>query len=483
MIQYCNNNNFRLRDNIYYFKKCITWSEVSGKLLSNRFIPEGILFGNSGPTCFIEDSNLLYLSGFLNSTISMNLLKFLSPTLTFGPEQIKRLPLVFSKSLEYKEKIDNLVQQNIDISKEEWDSRETSWDFKKLSLVDGKDLRTAFENYCNHWRDNFVQLHKNEEELNRLFIEIYDLQDEMDEKVAFEDITILKKEANIIQIDNSIPKKFSTESEKYLYDRGVSLEFNKDELVKQFLSYAVGCIMGRYSINKSRLIIANSEDILELSENKFIVKGSDGEIRQEIESKFLPDEFGILPITAEKDFSNDIVERVKEFVKFVYGEESLKDNLNFITEALGNKDNRNPEEILRAYFITAFYKDHLQRYQNRPIYWLMNSGKKNAFSCLFYMHRYEPLTVARVRADYLIHYQEMLENKRNFIERQLYAEDITAKEKKNIEKELKDLDVLLKELREYANEVKHIAEQKIVLDLDDGVNVNYERLGAILKKR
>jgi len=380
------------------------------------------------------------------------------------------------------EVIKNKSQQNIDISKEEWDSRETSWDFEKLSLIDSKDLKTAYENYCNHWRDNFVQLHKNEEELNRFFIEIYDLQYEMDEKVSFDDITILKKEANIIQIDNSITKEFSTESEKYLYDRGVSLEFNKDELVKQFLSYTVGCIMGRYSINKSGPIIANSDDMLELSENKFIVKGTDGEIRQEIDSKFLPDEFGIIPITDEKDFSNDIVEKLKEFIKIVYGEESLKDNLNFIAEALGNKDNKPSEEIIRTYFIKDFYKDHLQRYQKRPIYWLMSS-KNNAFSCLFYMHRYEPLTVARVRADYLIPYQEMLENKRKFIERQLSDDDISAKEKKNIEKQLKELDTLLKELREYANEVKHIAEQKIPLDLDDGVNVNYEKLGAILKKR
>ena len=381
------------------------------------------------------------------------------------------------------EKFNNLVQQNINISKEEWDSRETSWDFEKLSLIDGKDLKSVYENYCSHWRDNFVQLHKNEEELNRLFIEIYDLQDEMDEKVAFDDITILKKEAKIVELDNSISKNFSSESEKYLYDRGVSLEFNKDELIKQFLSYAVGCIIGRYSINKPGLIITNSDDILELSENKFIVKDTDGEIRQEVESKFLPDEFGIIPITEEKDFSNDIVEKVKEFIKYVYGEENLKDNLNFIAEALGNKDNKPAEEIIRTYFIKDFYSDHLQRYQKRPIYWLMNSGKKNAFSCLFYMHRYEPLTVARVRADYLIPYQEMLENKRKFIERQLSDDDISAKEKKNIEKQLKELDTLLKELREYANEVKHIAEQKIPLDLDDGVNVNYEKLGAILKKR
>ena len=474
------NSKANLRSPQLYFKEGITWNALSSSKTSARKSTNSI-FDSAGSSMFPKKEEIEYYLAFMNSKIVDYLLKILNPTLNYGAGTISNLPDVNNKN--YIEVIKNKSQQNIDISKEEWDSRETSWDFEKLSLIDSKDLKTAYENYCNHWRDNFVQLHKNEEELNRLFIEIYELQDEMDEKVAFEDITILKKEANIIQIDNSIPKEFSSESEKYLYDRGVSLEFNKDELVKQFLSYAIGCIMGRYSINKSGLIIANSDDILELSENKFIVKGSDGEIRQEIESKFLPDKFGIIPITDEKDFSNDIVEKVKEFIKFVYGEENLRDNLNFIAEALGNKDNKPSEEIIRTYFIKDFYIDHLQRYQKRPIYWLMNSGKKNAFSCLFYMHRYEPLTVARVRADYLIPYQEMLENKRKFIERELSDDDISAKEKKNIEKQLKELDTLLKELREYANKVKHIAEQKIPLDLDDGVNVNYEKLGAILKKR
>ena len=463
----------------------ITWGNVTSLLPSYRIKRKDSKYNSGAPTIFLQNEkvDLEYLLAFLNTKFSIFCINLINPTLNSPVGEILKLPIIFPDTIENKKKINSLLQQNIDISKEEWDSRETSWDFEKLSLVDGKDLRTAFENYCSHWRDNFVQLHKNEEELNRLFIEIYELQDEMDEKVSFDDITILKKEAKIVEIDNSKTKEFSSESEKYLYDRGVSLEFNKDELVKQFLSYAIGCIMGRYSTDKPGLIIANSDDVLELSSNKFLVKDANGDIRQEVETEFLPDEFGILPITAEKDFSNDIVERVKEFVKFVYGEESLKDNLNFIAEALGNKDNKSAEEIIRTYFIKDFYADHLQRYQKRPIYWLMNSGKKNAFSCLFYMHRYEPLTVARVRADYLIHYQEMIENKRKFIERQLYDEDISAKEKKNVEKELKDLDILLKELREYANEVKHIAEQKITLDLDDGVNVNYEKLEAILKKR
>lgn len=467
----------------YFGKPHIVWSGLTSSSISFRYEKNNIWFDDVSPAIIFSNlSEVEYLLGIGNSKFINKILEIINPTLHYQIGDIKKIPIIFSKNIKIKECIIDIVKKSVFISKKEWDSRETSWDFEKLSLIDGKDLKNAYENYCNHWRDNFVQLHKNEEELNRLFIEIYDLQDEMDEKVAFEDITILKKEANIIQIDNSIAKEFSNESEKYLYDRGVSLEFNKDELIKQFLSYAIGCIMGRYSINKSGLIMANSDDILELSENKFIVKATDGEIRQEVESKFLPDEFGIIPITDEKDFSNDIVEKVKEFIKVVYGEENLKDNLNFIAEALGDKDNKAADEIIRNYFIKDFYTDHLQRYQKRPIYWLMNSGKKNAFSCLFYMHRYEPLTVARVRADYLIPYQEMLENKRKFIERQLSDDDISAKEKKNIEKQLKELDTLLKELREYANEVKHIAEQKIPLDLDDGVNVNYEKLGAILKK-
>ena len=464
----------------------ITWGNITSSLPSYRIKIKNSKYNSAAPTIFLLDENIYlnYLLAFLNTKFSIFCNKLINPTLSNPVGEILKLPIIFSNTIEFNENINNLVQQNISISKEEWDSRETSWDFEKLSLIDGSiDLKTAYENYCNYWRNNFVQLHKNEEELNRLFIEIYELQDEMDEKVSFDDITILKKEAKIVEIDNSKAREFSSESESYLYDRGVCLEFNKDELVKQFLSYAIGCIMGRYSTDKPGLIIANSDDVLELSSNKFLVKDANGDIRQEVKTEFLPDEFGILPITAEKDFSNDIVEKIKEFIKFIYGEESLKDNLNFIAEALGNKDNKSAEEIIRIYFIKDFYSDHLQRYQKRPIYWLMNSGKKNAFSCLFYMHRYEPLTVARVRADYLIPYQEMLENKRKFIERQLSDDDISAKEKKNIEKQLKELDTSLKELREYANEVKHIAEQKISLDLDDGVNVNYEKLEAILKKR
>ena len=452
-IKYCNNNNFRLRDNVYYFKKCITWSEVSSKLLSNRFVPEGILFGNSGPTCFAEDNNLLYILSFLNSTISMNFLKFLSPTLTFGPEQIKRLPLIFSKSSKMKEKIDNLVQQNIDISKEEWDSRETSWDFEKLSLIDGKDLKSAFEKYCSHWRDNFVQLHKNEEELNRLFIEIYDLQDEMDEKVSFDDITILKKEANIIQIDNSIPKEFSTESEKYLYDRGVSLEFNKNVLIKQFISYAVGCMFGRYSLDEEGLAFAGGE----FDKNKY--------------SKFIPDEDNCIPITDSEYFSDDIVTRFIEFVKTVYGEETLEENLKFIAQALSNKNDA-PKDIIREYFLKSFYDDHLKRYKKRPIYWLYDAGKKNGFKALIYMHRYNEQTTAKVRIGYLHELQKHYERRASFLKDEIESNN----NRKKAEQELKKIKLQLEECRQFDAKMNHLSSEYISIDLDDGVKVNYEKV-------
>ena len=254
-----------------YFKPILSWSKTSSSHFGIRFYRDQ-LFDSASPAIMLYNTNTLkYVLAFLTS-LGEKYLTFINPSMSTQVGDIGILPLLITENLEVVENINNLVQQNIDISKEEWDSRETSWDFEKLSLIDGKDLKSSFENYCDYWRDNFVQLHKNEEELNRLFIEIYDLQDEMDEKVSFDDITILKKEGKIIEVDNSIPKEFSTESEKYLYDRGVSLEFNKDELVKQFLSYVIGCIMGRYSVNKSGLIMANSDDILELSENKFIVK-------------------------------------------------------------------------------------------------------------------------------------------------------------------------------------------------------------------
>lgn len=438
----------------YYFKESISWTDITSSGNSFRIYPKGFIYDVTGMSYFIK--NNLELLGILNNKFISNITKVLNPTLHLQIGDAIKLPYLSIKN------IDTLVQQNINIAKEEWDSRETSWDFKKLFIANGDSIEKAYDDYCQYWGDKFMQMHHNEEELNRIFIDIYELNDEMDEKVPFEDITLLKKEIKI-------------EDGKIL--------FNKEEIIKQFLSYAVGCIMGRYSIDKEGLIIANSDDILQCNESQVIIKDREGNIRHSIEnSRFLPDEFGIIPVTGENVFENDIVSRIFEFVKALYGEKNFDENIRFVCEALGQKEGETYDEVLRNYFIKDFYTDHLQRYQKRPIYWFMNSGKKNGFSALIYLHRYEDMSIARVRTEYLIPYQEKMENLRNYYEKIAENPDTSSKDRKIADKKLKELYAILKELQTYANDVKHISELKISLDLDDGVKVNYEKFGKVLKK-
>lgn len=444
----------------YYFKESISWSKVSSGNFSMRFFTESFIFADAGMSIFIKDNKEIL--GLCNSKVLNLCLGLLSPTLNFEVGHISKLPIKETDNLKIKDNIDNLVQQNINIAKEEWDSHETSWDFEKLFIAKGNKIETAYNDYCSYWTEKFMQMHQNEEELNKIFIDIYELNDEMDEKVPLEDITLLKKETKI-------------ENERLI--------FNKEEIIKQFLSYAVGCIMGRYSIDKAGLIMANSDDVLENKNSEILVKDRDGNIRHEIKNpRFFPEEFGIIPITSENVFENDIVTKVFEFIKALYGEENFEENIRFICEALGKKESGSYDDVLRNYFIKDFYADHLQRYQKRPIYWFMNSGKKNGFSALIYLHRYEDMTVARIRTEYLIPYQEKMENLRNYYEKITEDKDTAPKDKKAAEKKLKELYAVLKELQEYGNEVKHISELKISLDLDDGVKVNYEKFGKILKK-
>lgn len=433
----------------------ITWGNITSSIPSYRIKTKNSKYNSAAPTIFNlnENTELIYLLAFLNTKFSIFCNKLINPTLSNPVGEIFKLPIIISKSLEIKEKIDSLVEENIDISKEEWDSRETSWDFEKLSLIDGKDLKSAFENYCSHWRDNFVQLHKNEEELNRLFIEIYELQDEMDEKIEFKDITILKEEAIIIQIDKNISKEFLTESEKYLYDRGISLEFNKNVLIKQFISYAVGCMFGRYSLDEEGLVFAGGE----FDKNKY--------------SKFIPDEDNCIPITDSEYFSDDIVTRFVEFVKTVYGEETLEENLKFIAQALSNKNDA-PKDIIREYFLKSFYDDHLKRYKKRPIYWLYDAGKKNGFKALIYMHRYNEQTTAKVRIGYLHDLQKHYERRASFLKDEIESNN----NRKKAEQELKKIKSQLDECKQFDEKMNHLSSEYISIDLDDGVKVNYEKV-------
>ena len=437
-----------LKNSQFYFLKGLTWSHTTSGSFAIRYLPKGFLFNVEAPTLYRLPNNYYFL-GLLNTKITDLLFGLLNESMHYLVGDMIKLPV---KYLE-KEIIDFIVQQNIMISKKEWNSRETSWDFEKLSLIDGKDLKSAFKNYCSHWRDNFVQLHKNEEELNRLFIEIYELQDEMDEKVEFEDITILKEEAIIIQIDNNISKEFLTESEKYLYDRGVSLEFNKNVLIKQFISYAVGCMFGRYSLDEEGLAFAGGE----FDKNKY--------------SKFIPDEDNCIPITDSEYFSDDIVTRFVEFVKTVYGEETLEENLKFISQALSNKNDA-PKDIIREYFLKSFYDDHLKRYKKRPIYWLYDAGKKNGFKALIYMHRYNEQTTAKVRIGYLHELQKHYERRTSFLKDEIESNN----NRKKAEQELKKIKSQLDECKQFDEKMNHLSSEYISIDLDDGVKVNYEKV-------
>lgn len=482
---YLKTPDFVAKNQNLYFKQGVTWSAITSTKISVRLQEEGTIFSNAGMAVFTPNLDVLYyILGYLNSKINNYFLGIISSTINFNAGDINNVPCI-EKNNVY---INNLVQQNINIAKEEWDSRETSWDFEKLFIANGSKISDSYKNYCNHWRDNFVQMHKNEEELNKLFIDIYELNDEMNEEVPFEDITLLKNETKITEILTSPSIINDTEerektSEGYLYNRGMNLEFNKEEIIKQFLSYAVGCIMGRYSIDKNGLIMANSDDVLINSDSLLLIKDREGNIRHEIENpRFLPDDFGIIPITSENVFANDIVTKVFEFVKALYGEENFEENINFICEALGKKENDSCENILRNYFIKDFYTDHLKRYQKRPIYWLFSSGKKNGFQALVYLHRYQDDTMGRLRAEYLLPYQEKMENLKDHYERIVEDESTVARDRKTYEKSLKELNGMLLEIKNFANDVKHIVEQRISIDLDDGVKVNYEKFGSVLKK-
>ena len=490
----------------FFFKEYASWTYLTSSTVATRFFPKGFLWDVAGSGITLKDNkHLKYYMTFISSKIGVDFLRLINPTMNFQVENIKILPIIFPKSETVKEKIDFLTQQCIDIAKQEWDSRGISWNFEKQFIVNSDEricegqnpenlsksatkIEDALNLYTEYWTEKFVQMHKNEEELNRLFIEIYELEDEMDPYVEPEDITLLKKEAKIIrtepQIDTDLqglePDKISADSWQKI--KGFELEFQYDELVKQFISYGVGCIMGRYSLDKPGLIMANSDDQLTVNSDQITIKGSDGETRHEIKNpRFLPDEDGIIPIVSDEYFGDDIVERFVEFVKAAYGDENLEENLNFIAQALGKKSSESARECIRKYFVKDFMKDHVQRYKKRPIYWLMDSGKKDGFKALIYLHRYHPLTVGAVRTDYLLKYQEILEGKKVLVEKQL-LEEITPKEKKDLEKELKVLDEKLDEIRKYDALVKHYAEKRVGLDLDYGVKVNYGKLDEILYK-
>lgn len=409
----------------YYFKRGLTWSDItsSGKL-SVRFMNNGCIFNSSGPSCFChDDRNLWWLLGFMNSKVANEYLKFLAPTYHFNAGPIEKLPLLVS-GYDTLQQIEEASKQNIEISKNDWDSFETSWDFKKHPLLNGDSVRVAFENWEKACNERFNQLKANEEELNRIFIKIYGLEDELTPEVDDKDVTIRKAD---LQLD-----------------------------VKSFVSYAVGCMFGRYSLDIPGLAYAGGE----WDTSKY--------------SSFIPDADNCIPITDEEYFEDDIVGRFVAFVKTVYGEDTLEENLDFIAQALGSKGSIS-REIIRNYFIKDFYKDHVKMYQKRPIYWLYDSGKQNGFKALVYMHRYTADTTGVLRVEYLHKMQKIymseIDRMTDMAENSNNGREVAQAEKRK-EKLIKQL----KETKEYDEKVAHLALSRIAIDLDDGVKVNYEKV-------
>lgn len=457
-----NVKNYRLREQKYYFREAITWTEVSSSYFNCRYVPQCILFGNGGPVSFFYDDMLFYTLGLLNSKVATEILSYLAPTINFGPDQIKKIPIVRAK----KEYVEMLVKQNTEESKSDWDLFETSWDFQEHPLMthnvsqnfdtDGiKDvnmskhwlLKDVYELYKDRANVRFNQLRANEEELNRIFIDIYGLQDELTPDVEDKDITVHR----IYDSKEDVPESM----------KGSSYVLTKQDVVKSLISYAVGCMFGRYSLDKEGLVYAGGD----WDDSNYVA--------------FPADKDAIIPICDDEYFNDDIVARFVEFIKVVYGESTLEENLIFIAEALGG--NGSAREVIRAYFINGFYADHCKTYQKRPIYWLFDSGKKNGFKCLIYMHRYHKDTVARVRTDYLHEQQSRYRTNIEDLKNRINNATSTGMRVK-LEKQLVALEAQAAEAFAYEEKMKHLADQMLEIDLDDGVKHNYAIFQDVLAK-
>lgn len=415
----------------YYFKEGITWSALSSSYFSSRYSPSGFIFDTKGSSLFHNDIEVsLKIMAFLNSKVSRMYLSFLSATLDYGVGQLANLPLKYSED----KNITKYINRCISISTEDWNSFETSWDFERhLFLTYRKDLETiesCFINWQSHAETQFRQLQQNEEELNRIFIDLYGLQDELTPEVPDKEITIRRADR--------------------LRD------------AKSFLSYCVGLMMGRYSLDEEGLAYAGGE----WDRSKYVT--------------FTPDEDGILPLTESVFFEDDVVSRLEDILVTVFGKEHLAENLRWLAESLTMKSSETPVERLRRYFFDEFYKDHCQVYSKRPIYWMIDSGKKKGFRALMYLHRYNTETLAKVRFQYVQDLQEKLRAEQRRLEQDLVNPDLTTAMKKRYEKQLTTNRLKQEELVNFDKKLAELANQRIVLDLDDGVVVNYAKLQDVL---
>lgn len=433
-----------IRNENFYFREGLSWSTLTSSKISMRYQPVGSLFESKGSKCFPNcQKNFYYILALLNSTVIQFSLSLISPTIDYHEGPLGRVPVIFPNECISKNKADMLSQICVDDARSDWDAYETSWDFQRLPLIRAVSrLTDAYTVWKDECEQRFLQLKDNEEELNRIFIDIYGLQDELTPEVADKEITVHR----IFDTKDDVPQ--SMQGSNYVRTK-------RDEIVS-LLSYAVGCMFGRYSLDVEGLAYAGGD----WDSSKY--------------TTYIPDADNILPITDEEYFKDDIVGMFCAWVKKVYGPDTLEENLDFIAKALGNKGNSS-REVIRNYFLKDFFKDHCKTYQKRPIYWLFDSGKQNGFKALVYLHRYNADTIGNLRVDYLHRMQRIYESEINrmqdMIDNSTNAREVAAstKRKDKLQKQLK-------ECREYDEKIGHLALSRIELDLDDGVKVNYRKV-------
>ena len=423
-----------IRNEKYFYKAGISWKRIGSADFDLRFLPEGFIIDQSGDSMFLykkEDMN--YILGYVNSKVALNAFQFIAPTLNLTAGNMNKLPVIMKPD----QRINDVVVNNVMISHQDWDFFETSWDFVRHPLVKGvfklsldnvfaeKYIEASYVEWKSFTESQFLQLKANEEELNRIFIDIYGLQDELTPEVEDKNITVRKAD---LQRD-----------------------------IKSFISYAVGCMFGRYSLDVEGLVFAGGD----FDESKY--------------KTFIPDMDNIIPITENDYFDDDIVSRFIEFVRVVYSEETLEDNLVFISNALYPTGKTSSRDLIRKYFVNDFYPDHVKMYQKKPIYWQFESGKQGGFKALIYLHRYEKYTVPAVRTDYLHPLQRKYDAEIKNLEMRIGLGSTADKDKTKYQKEIIELKKKIDECRLYDQVMAHIAHQAIELDLDDGVTVNYAK--------
>ena len=430
------NSIARIVPEYLWFREGFSWSRITSYKPSFRVLTGDWLFEKTGVSLFLQnDAQRPWLLGYLNSIVAEYFLRVITQVVSIQVRDIRSLPYN-KEAIESNSVIAEKVNENITLSKEEWDAFETSWYFQRHPLLptfaDEQNRSAKIEMRYQMWADQckhrFDKLKTNEEALNRIFIEIYGLQDELTPEVEDKDVTVRKAD---LQRD-----------------------------IKSLISYAVGCMFGRYSLDEPGLAYAGGE----WDASKY--------------QTFIPDKDAILPICDDEYFEDDIVGRFVKFVETVYGKDTLEENLRFIADALGGKGSS--REVIRNYFINDFYADHLKVYQKRPIYWLFDSGKKNGFKCLIYMHRYQPDTIARIRTDYVHEQQSRYRTAIADLESRIAGAG--TGERVKLSKQLTKLQDQAEELRVYEEKIHHLADQMIKIDLDDGVKVNYAKFQDVLAK-